>query len=113
MAHVQGLCAVTKPAMNVGEVRSRLILMFTHRQIVLEVLFVNSPKGAQEVADGRPQPLDSKGAKVNTSWINPNQAYDDALQEFVGVVLNGFLFLDDFQAFRLKMAQYRMYDSLS
>jgi (1->4)-alpha-D-glucan 1-alpha-D-glucosylmutase len=55
----------------------------------------------------------TKEAKVNTSWINPNQAYDDALQEFVSAVLDDFLFRDDFQAFRDRVAQYGMYNSLS
>ncbi|MGH7965708.1 MAG: malto-oligosyltrehalose synthase, partial [Candidatus Binatia bacterium] len=55
----------------------------------------------------------TKEAKVNTSWINPNQAYDDALQEFVGTVLDGSLFLNDFQALRSRIAQYGMYNSLS
>jgi (1->4)-alpha-D-glucan 1-alpha-D-glucosylmutase len=55
----------------------------------------------------------TKEAKVNTSWINPNQAYDDALQEFVSTVLDDFLFRDDFQALRERVAQYGMYNSLS
>jgi (1->4)-alpha-D-glucan 1-alpha-D-glucosylmutase len=55
----------------------------------------------------------TKEAKVNTSWINPNQAYDDALQDFVAAVLDNFLFLDEFQTFRAKLAQYGMYNSLS
>jgi (1->4)-alpha-D-glucan 1-alpha-D-glucosylmutase len=55
----------------------------------------------------------SKEAKVNTSWINPNQPYDDALREFVGRVLDDFLFRDDFQQFRTKIARYGMYNSLS
>lgn len=55
----------------------------------------------------------TKEAKINTSWINPNEAYDDALQEFVSTVLDGSLFLDDFQALRYKVAQYGMYNSLS
>ena len=55
----------------------------------------------------------TKEAKVHTSWINPNQAYDDALQEFIGAVLDSFLFLEDFQALRYRVAQYGMYNSLS
>jgi (1->4)-alpha-D-glucan 1-alpha-D-glucosylmutase len=55
----------------------------------------------------------TKEAKVNTSWINPNQAYDDALQDFVAAVLDNFLFLAEFQTFRSKIAQYGMYNSLS
>jgi (1->4)-alpha-D-glucan 1-alpha-D-glucosylmutase len=55
----------------------------------------------------------AKEAKVNTSWINPNQAYDDALQEFVGAVLDDFLFRDDFQVLWSRVAQYGMYNSLA
>ena len=55
----------------------------------------------------------TKEAKVNTSWINPNEPYDDALHEFVGRVLDDFLFRDDFQQFRTKIARYGMYNSLS
>ena len=55
----------------------------------------------------------TKEAKVHTSWINPNQAYDDALQEFIDAVLDSFLFLEDFQALRYRVAQYGMYNSLS
>jgi len=55
----------------------------------------------------------TKEAKVHTSWINPNQAHDDALQEFVAAVLDSFLFLAEFQAFRSKIAQYGIYNSLS
>ena len=31
----------------------------------------------------------TKEAKVNTSWINPNEAWDAALSRFVADVLNG------------------------
>lgn len=55
----------------------------------------------------------TKEAKANTSWINPNQAYDDAVQEFVGTVLDESLFLKDFQALQDKIAQYGMYNALS
>ncbi len=55
----------------------------------------------------------TKEAKVNTSWINPNEPYDDALHEFVGRVLDDFLFRDDFHQFRTKIARYGMYNSLS
>lgn len=55
----------------------------------------------------------AKEAKVHTSWINPNQAYDEALQKFVSRVLDDFLVREDFQRFRAKIAQYGMYNSLS
>ena len=55
----------------------------------------------------------TKEAKVNTSWINPNQAYDDAVQEFVSAVIDNFVSLADFQELRRKVAHYGMYNSLS
>jgi (1->4)-alpha-D-glucan 1-alpha-D-glucosylmutase len=55
----------------------------------------------------------TKEAKVNTSWINPNQAYDDAVRDFVGAVLDTALFLDDFQRLCHRVAQYGMYNALS
>ncbi len=55
----------------------------------------------------------AKEAKVHTSWINPNQSYDEASQAFVNRVLDDFLARDDFQRFRVKIAQYGMYNSLS
>jgi (1->4)-alpha-D-glucan 1-alpha-D-glucosylmutase len=55
----------------------------------------------------------TKEAKVNTSWINPNQAYDDAVQEFVGTVIDGDLFFDDFRALQYKVAQFGIYNSLA
>jgi (1->4)-alpha-D-glucan 1-alpha-D-glucosylmutase len=55
----------------------------------------------------------AKEAKVNTSWVNPNHAYDDALQEFVGAVLDDFLFRDDFQVLWSRVARYGMYNSLA
>jgi (1->4)-alpha-D-glucan 1-alpha-D-glucosylmutase len=55
----------------------------------------------------------TKEAKVNTSWINPNQAYADAVQEFVGTVIDGALFFDDFQTLRDKVAQLGIYNSLA
>jgi (1->4)-alpha-D-glucan 1-alpha-D-glucosylmutase len=55
----------------------------------------------------------TKEAKVNTSWINPNLAYDEALQAFVRAVLDDLSTFDDFQEFRRKVAHYGMYNSLS
>ncbi len=55
----------------------------------------------------------TKEAKVNTSWINPHQAYDDALQEFVSTVIDGALFFDDFQRLRDKVAQFGIYNALA
>jgi (1->4)-alpha-D-glucan 1-alpha-D-glucosylmutase len=55
----------------------------------------------------------TREAKVNTSWINPNQAYDDAVEEFVGTVIDGDLFFDDFRALQYKVAQFGIYNSLA
>jgi (1->4)-alpha-D-glucan 1-alpha-D-glucosylmutase len=55
-------------------------------------------------------------AKVHTSWINPNPEYDEAVQQFVGRILddrpNG-AFLDDFRAFQRRISHYGMFNSLS
>ncbi|HEV8714737.1 MAG TPA: malto-oligosyltrehalose synthase [Candidatus Binatia bacterium] len=55
----------------------------------------------------------TKEAKVHTSWINPHQAYDDAVQEFVSTVIDGALFFADFQTLRDKVAQFGLYNSLA
>jgi (1->4)-alpha-D-glucan 1-alpha-D-glucosylmutase len=55
----------------------------------------------------------TKEAKVHTSWINPHQAYDDAVQEFVSTVIDGALFFNDFQTLRYKVAQFGLYNSLA
>lgn len=55
----------------------------------------------------------TKEAKVNTSWLNPNQAYDDAVEEFVSTVIAGALFFDDFQTLWDKVAQFGIYNSLA
>lgn len=55
----------------------------------------------------------TKEAKVHTSWINPNHAYDDALQTFVQQVLNDTVFVEDFTRFQARVAQYGMYNALS
>jgi len=58
----------------------------------------------------------AKEAKRNTSWINPNQAYDDALQRFVGAVLlpgPGNRFLRDFRDFHPPVARLGMANSLA
>jgi len=57
-----------------------------------------------------------KEAKVNTSWINPNKDYDEAVQAFVRSILDDSKsnpFLDDFRPFQRKIAHYGIYNSLS
>jgi (1->4)-alpha-D-glucan 1-alpha-D-glucosylmutase len=55
-------------------------------------------------------------AKVHTSWVNPNEAYDRALQNFVRGVLSpeaNHEFLGDFASFHARIAYVGMLNSLS
>lgn len=58
----------------------------------------------------------SKEAKVNTSWISPNEAYDQALSAFIEAILDPARsgpFLGDFRAFQKKVAHFGIFNSLS
>jgi (1->4)-alpha-D-glucan 1-alpha-D-glucosylmutase len=58
----------------------------------------------------------AKEAKLNTSWINPNEAYDEALKRFVAAILApnaGNRFLADFAAFHPGIARLGMVNSLA
>jgi len=58
----------------------------------------------------------TKEAKLNTSWVNPNEAYDEALKSFVARVLmpgSGNRFLTDFLAFHANVARLGMVNSLA
>ena len=58
----------------------------------------------------------TKEAKTNTSWINPNAAYDDAVIRFVATLLSpgtGNRFLADFAAFHPRVARLGMVNSLA
>ncbi|HSD51652.1 MAG TPA: malto-oligosyltrehalose synthase, partial [Candidatus Methylomirabilis sp.] len=58
----------------------------------------------------------AKEAKVNTSWINPNEAYDEALRSFVAQILEpgpGNRFLGDFVPFQGFTARLGMVNSLA
>ena len=56
----------------------------------------------------------SREAKVNTSWINPDRAYEDALLTFVDAILRpASPFLNDFQPFQQTISRFGMYNSLS
>jgi (1->4)-alpha-D-glucan 1-alpha-D-glucosylmutase len=58
----------------------------------------------------------AKEAKVNTSWINPNSAYEEAIATFVAAVLDRSQeggFVDDFLAFQRGLAELGMFNSLS
>ena len=55
-------------------------------------------------------------AKVNTSWINPNEPYQDAVAGFIAAILKrgeSNRFLPDFLAFQQKIAHYGAFNSLS
>jgi (1->4)-alpha-D-glucan 1-alpha-D-glucosylmutase len=55
-------------------------------------------------------------AKVNTSWINPNTIYEDALMVFIETILTNpseNKFLNDFLPFQKKISSYGMFNSLS
>jgi (1->4)-alpha-D-glucan 1-alpha-D-glucosylmutase len=58
----------------------------------------------------------AKEAKLHTSWINPSEAYDRALRDFVAAVLaprSGNRFLDDFRAFHAPVARLGMVNGLA
>jgi (1->4)-alpha-D-glucan 1-alpha-D-glucosylmutase len=58
----------------------------------------------------------SKEAKVNTSWINPNAIYEDALSVFIERIMNNTYdnkFLKDFLPFQKKILYYGIFNSLS
>ena len=55
-------------------------------------------------------------AKIHTSWISPNNEYDQAVHEFVAKVLEpsaGNAFLEDFRQFQASIARAGMWNSLS
>jgi (1->4)-alpha-D-glucan 1-alpha-D-glucosylmutase len=55
-------------------------------------------------------------AKINTSWINPNLPYEDALFRFIDVIFSRpstNLFLKDFVSFQNKISYFGMLNSLS
>ena len=55
-------------------------------------------------------------AKVHTSWINPNPAYDEAVQRYVAQALDAqanVAFLDDFRAFQRRISHYGLLNSLA
>lgn len=57
-----------------------------------------------------------KEAKLNTSWINPNEDYDRSVQEFIDCVLdpkNNAVFLDDFETFHRALVHPAYWNGLS
>ncbi|MCC7104685.1 MAG: malto-oligosyltrehalose synthase, partial [Chloroflexi bacterium] len=58
----------------------------------------------------------SREAKLYTSWINPNEAYDRALSDFVAAILedsDSNLFLSDFRGFQRTVAYFGVFNSLA
>lgn len=58
----------------------------------------------------------SREAKINTSWISSNRAYEEALLAFIDAVMNRTpdnRFLKDFESFQNKVSHYGLYNSLS
>jgi (1->4)-alpha-D-glucan 1-alpha-D-glucosylmutase len=55
-------------------------------------------------------------AKVNTSWVNPNEPYQAAVAAFIAAILRraeANRFLPDFLAFQRKIAHYGAFNSLA
>jgi (1->4)-alpha-D-glucan 1-alpha-D-glucosylmutase len=58
----------------------------------------------------------SREAKANTSWINPNKDYEDAIRAFIDAVMRPSTencFLGDFLPFQQMVSHYGMFNSLS
>ena len=58
----------------------------------------------------------AKEAKVHTSWINPNEAYEEAIRYFVNALLENperNAFLADFLPFQQYIARFGLFNSLS
>jgi (1->4)-alpha-D-glucan 1-alpha-D-glucosylmutase len=51
-------------------------------------------------------------AKVHTSWLHQNQAYEEGVSDFVAGLLENRQFLDDFTAFHKKTSWFGMLNSL-
>lgn len=57
-----------------------------------------------------------KEARVNTSWVSPNLAYEEAMRDFVHSILDRVHanpFLKDFRRLQEKVAHYGVFNSLS
>lgn len=55
-------------------------------------------------------------AKVNTSWLNPDEAWENAVGEFLSRILSlrhSNVFLQDFVPFQQRISKYGIYNSLS
>jgi (1->4)-alpha-D-glucan 1-alpha-D-glucosylmutase len=80
---------------------------------------IEMDKEGYEIFNGRIMEYARKAAreaKVNTSWMSPNEAYEEGLLSFISAILQqtpGNLFLKDFRKFQKKISHYGMYNSLS
>lgn len=54
-----------------------------------------------------------KEAKLNNSWINPNEKYDEAVSFFIQKIFEDSHFIDSFTLFCTKISQLGMLNSLS
>jgi (1->4)-alpha-D-glucan 1-alpha-D-glucosylmutase len=55
-------------------------------------------------------------AKAHTSWINPNPAYEEAIQHYIAQILDTQTqgtFLDDFLMFQRRLSHYGLFNSLA
>lgn len=55
-------------------------------------------------------------AKVHTSWINPNPAYDEAVQEFIQRILNAETngqFIEHLRGFQKRVSHFGLFNSLA
>ena len=86
-------------------------------QTILGTLPIEPPEGAQRAAYiERIQTYMIKAireAKVNTSWLNPNNEYDDALLEFVEATLNDQRFYTLIAPLLHKVAHFGVYNTLA
>jgi (1->4)-alpha-D-glucan 1-alpha-D-glucosylmutase len=55
----------------------------------------------------------AREAKTNTTWINPNAEYEEALMKFSDSVLSSKQFLDAFLPFKQRISNLGMFNSLS
>jgi (1->4)-alpha-D-glucan 1-alpha-D-glucosylmutase len=55
-------------------------------------------------------------AKVHTSWVNPNPAFDEAIEQFLQAILDeekSRRFLADFRSFQARIDHFALFNSLS
>jgi (1->4)-alpha-D-glucan 1-alpha-D-glucosylmutase len=55
----------------------------------------------------------TREAKVHTSWINPDGAYDDGLRAFIAAILGDRAFVEDIAAFQRPIARLGMVNALA